>query len=100
MVQLSNESNLNHRILKSFITAYISLYFRALCELIGEKTNVYSLEVSMWGHDVKVRKELSKRELHKLGLTDMEKIPLEDKTVPYSKEDCKLQYQLKTQKLI
>ena len=54
----------------------------------------------MWGHDVKVRKELSKRELHKLGLTDMEKIPLEDKTVPYSKEDCKLQYQLKTQKLI
>ena len=64
-------------------------YFRALCELIGEKTNVYSLEVSMWGHDVKVRKELSKRELHKLGLTDMEKIPLEDKTVSYSKEDCK-----------
>ena len=43
----------------------------------------------MWGHDVKVRKELSKRELHKLGLTDMEKIPLEDKTFPYSKEDCK-----------
>ena len=43
----------------------------------------------MWGHDVKVRKELSKRELHKLGLTDMEKIPLEDKTISYSKEDCK-----------
>ena len=64
-------------------------YFRALCEIIGEKTNVYSLETSMWGHDVKVRKELSKRELHKLGLTDMSKIPLEDKTFPYSKEDCK-----------
>ena len=44
----------------------------------------------MWGHDIKVRKELSKRELHKLGLTDMEKIPLEDKTISYSKEDCKL----------
>ena len=67
-----------------------NLYYRALCELIGEKTNVYSLEVSMWGHDIKVRKELSKRELHKLGLTDMEKIPLEDKTISYSKEDCKL----------
>ena len=69
-----------------------NLYFRALCELIGEKTNVYSLEVSMWGHDIKVRKELSKRELHKLGLTDMEKIPLEDKTISYSKEDCKLEF--------
>ena len=65
--------------------------FRALCELIGEKTNVYSLEVSMWGHDVKVRKELSKRELQKLGLKDDQKMPLEDKTISYTKEDCKLE---------
>ena len=43
----------------------------------------------MWGHDVKVRKELSKRELNRLGVTDMEKIPWEDKTIPYTKEDCK-----------
>ena len=49
----------------------------------------------MWGHDIKVRKELSKRELHKLGLTDMEKIPLEDKTISYSKEDCKLEFDIK-----
>ena len=65
------------------------LCFRALCELIGEKTNVYSLEISMWGHDVKVRKELSKRELAKMGLKDDQKMPLEDKTISYTKEDCK-----------
>ena len=70
-----------------FIFNYI--HTRALCELIGEKTNVYSLEVSMWGHDVKVRKELSKRELQKLGLKDDQKMPLEDKTISYTKEDCK-----------
>ena len=50
---------------------------------------MYSLEVSMWGHDVMVRKELSKREMIKLGV-DLEKIPLEEKTIPYSKEDCTL----------
>ena len=44
----------------------------------------------MWGHDVKVRKELSKRELQKLGLKDDQKMPLEDKTISYTKEDCKL----------
>ena len=43
----------------------------------------------MWGHDVKVRKELSKRELQKLGLKDDQKMPLEDKTISYTKEDCK-----------
>ena len=43
----------------------------------------------MWGHDVKVRKELSKRELAKMGLKDDQKMPLEDKTISYTKEDCK-----------
>ena len=67
------------------------LHIRELCELIGEKTNVYSLEVSMWGHDVQVEKKLTKREIEKLGVST---IPMETKTLPYTKESCKLRFKL------
>ena len=80
---------LNLKLRSNVLSSLFLSVYRALCELIGEKTDVYSLEVSMWGHDVKVRKELSKRELAKLGLQDGQKMPLEDKTISYTKEDCR-----------
>ena len=65
----------------------LHFYFRELCELIGDKTNVYSLEVSMWGHEMLVEKSLSKREMERLAISEA---PMVTKTISYSKEDCKL----------
>ena len=45
----------------------------------------------MWGHDVQVEKKLTKREIEKLGVST---IPMETKTLPYTKESCKLGFKL------
>lgn len=52
--------------------------FRQLCQLIGERTNVYSLEVSMNGREVPASAE-------KLQVFPDEKFEVE----PYTVEDCK-----------
>ena len=58
--------------LNQVLSNSVCIFFRNLCVEIGEKTNVYTLEVSMHGH------ELSNDD------------PAEENEVlPYSEEECK-----------
>ncbi len=55
------------------INVFVIVFFRNLCNEIGDKTNVYSLEISMHGYE--------------LPNSDPNIAP---EVRPYSEEDCKI----------